>query len=215
MRSKNDAPVRESPSFIEIARRSQIVHCAIDTLAELGYQRSSLAEIAKRAGISKSVISYHFAGKDELITQVVEDVYTTARTVMIPRLEACATARAMLREYLLGNGEFMGQYPNHVRAIVEIAFNARPGKESSLNASGQESIVLEVESMLRWGQETGVFRMFDVTVMAVAIRAAIDSIPPRLAVSPDLDIPRCFEELATLFDLATKKDRKQPKGTRT
>ena len=33
-----------------------------------------MAEIARRAGISKGVISYHFAGKRELIEQVVNSV---------------------------------------------------------------------------------------------------------------------------------------------
>ncbi len=216
MRSKNEAPVREAPSFIEVARRSQIVSCAIDTLAEAGYQRTSLAEIAKRAGISKSVISYHFAGKEALLAQVVDEVYATARAVMIPRLEVCKTAGDMLREYLVGNGEFMRRYPNYVRAIVEIAFNTHlEDHDSSISASGQASIISEVESILRWGQESGEFRAFDVPTMAVAIRASIDSVPPRLAACPDLDVSHCFQELATLFDLATKKDRKQPKGTRT
>ena len=41
--------------------------CAIEVLAELGYAQTSFARIAERAGISKSVISYHFAGKDELL----------------------------------------------------------------------------------------------------------------------------------------------------
>ena len=75
MRSKISTPVREEPTFIEAARREQIVRCAGETIAQLGYARASLAEIAKHAGISKSVISYYFATKDELIRQVVADVY--------------------------------------------------------------------------------------------------------------------------------------------
>ena len=84
MRSKSSTPVREEPTFIEAARRTQIVMCAIETLAEVGFQRASLAEIAKHAGISKSVISYYFASKDDLIAQVVTAVYETARAVMLP-----------------------------------------------------------------------------------------------------------------------------------
>lgn len=52
------AGVRGEPTFIEAARRAQIVQCASDAIDELGFERASLAEIAKRAGISKSVISY-------------------------------------------------------------------------------------------------------------------------------------------------------------
>ena len=55
----------EATSFIEEARRRQIIDTAIRTIATRGYSRTSLAEIAREAGISKGVISYHFEGKGE------------------------------------------------------------------------------------------------------------------------------------------------------
>ena len=58
-------------TFTETARRAQIVTAAIDTIAELGYGRASLARIAETAGTSKSVILYHFSGKDDLITAML------------------------------------------------------------------------------------------------------------------------------------------------
>ncbi|MBV9802070.1 MAG: TetR family transcriptional regulator, partial [Solirubrobacterales bacterium] len=72
MRSDSIPNVRpDSRTFIEQARRAQIVGVAIDTIAELGYAQASLARIAERAGISKGVIAYHFAGKEDLIAEVV------------------------------------------------------------------------------------------------------------------------------------------------
>jgi TetR/AcrR family fatty acid metabolism transcriptional regulator len=62
-----------SPTFTETARRAQILRCAIEAIAESGYGRASLAEIARRAGVSKGVVSYYFASKDELLAQVVAD----------------------------------------------------------------------------------------------------------------------------------------------
>lgn len=44
----------ERPSFIEAARRTQLIAYAIETIASLGYAQASLAHIAKLAGISKS-----------------------------------------------------------------------------------------------------------------------------------------------------------------
>jgi AcrR family transcriptional regulator len=70
---------REERTFTETARRAQIVQAAIDTIAELGYGRASLARIAERLGISKGVISYHFAGKDDLIKEVVLEVVESGR----------------------------------------------------------------------------------------------------------------------------------------
>ena len=58
-------------SFIEKARRKQIVDTAIRTIAARGYSQTSLAEIAREAGISKGVISYHFEGKGDLIEEIL------------------------------------------------------------------------------------------------------------------------------------------------
>ena len=65
-----DEPER---TFIETARRAQIVAAAIDTIAEEGYPGASFARIAERLGISRGLISYHFAGKDDLIKQVIHE----------------------------------------------------------------------------------------------------------------------------------------------
>ena len=62
---------RPQRSFVEAARRAQIVEAAIATIAEEGYARASFVRIAKRAAISPGLISYHFTAKDELITEVL------------------------------------------------------------------------------------------------------------------------------------------------
>jgi AcrR family transcriptional regulator len=58
--------LQKDRTFIETARRAQIMAAAIDTIAELGYGQASLARIAQRAGTSKGVICYHFVGNDDL-----------------------------------------------------------------------------------------------------------------------------------------------------
>src|SRR5579863_3120226 len=87
-------------TFIETARRQQIVAAAIDTIAEVGFAQASLARIAERIGISKGVISYHFAGKDDLIRQVAIEIVEAARAYIIPRLVAESTGPATLRAYI-------------------------------------------------------------------------------------------------------------------
>jgi TetR/AcrR family fatty acid metabolism transcriptional regulator len=88
-------PEAERRTFTENARRRQIVDAAIDTIAELGYGQASLARIATRIGISKGVISYHFAGKDDLIKQIVIDVVEAGRAYILPRVFAESTGPAV------------------------------------------------------------------------------------------------------------------------
>ena len=88
---------QSKPSFIETARRAQIIECAIDAIAELGFAQASLAQIAKRAGVSTGVILYYFAGKDELIRAVGAHVFATGADLISPPVNAQPTARAALR----------------------------------------------------------------------------------------------------------------------
>jgi TetR/AcrR family fatty acid metabolism transcriptional regulator len=213
VRSKSGTTVREEPTFIEAARREQIVRCATETIAELGYGRASLAEIAKQAGISKSVISYYFASKDELIRQIVDDVYATGRAFMTARLESETNATDALRAYLRSNVEFMGAYRTKLLALVEIVASFRT--EDGRTAFGPELgavAVTELEALLRWGQETGEFRAFSTQAMAITIRAAIDALPWRLAAATELELDAYAGELIEIFDLATRRQDTSQRG---
>jgi AcrR family transcriptional regulator len=184
------------------------VAAAIDTIAEVGYARTSLARIVARAGISRGLISYHFAGKDDLITQMVHDVVADGIAYIRPRVLVETTGPGMLRAYIESNLAFMREHRNHMAAIVEIARNG-------VTADGQRRFYRDAEAgraerllgdLLARFQAAGQLRPdFDPKVMAVAIRAAIDAVPPRLASDPDLDIDNYAREIATTFHLATRR----------
>jgi TetR/AcrR family transcriptional regulator, fatty acid metabolism regulator protein len=196
MESKTRTIGRDGPSFIEVARRAQIVECAIETIATLGYAQASLNQIAERAGISKSVISYHFEGKDELIDQVIADVSAAGAALMWPRVQAERTSAGMLRAYIQSHVDFMSTHPLQVAAVTEILLHNRTHADD-----GQAT---PLEQRLRQGQRDGEFRAFSPRVMAWTIRAAIDEVSRRFVANPDLDLDDCARELITTFDLATR-----------
>jgi AcrR family transcriptional regulator len=53
------------------ASRQQVLDAAIRALAEHGYARTSVSDIAEAAGMSKGAVHYHFESKDDLIAQVL------------------------------------------------------------------------------------------------------------------------------------------------
>ena len=202
------APETERRTFIENARRRQIVGAAIDTIAEVGFAQASLARIAGRIGVSKGVISYHFAGKDDLIRQIVIDVVEAGRAYILPRVFAESTGPAMLRAYIESNLAFMRQHRNYMIAVVEILRNGRFTTHSGRRVDGQDVDVAAhlLEEQLARLQADGQLRSdFDPGVMAVAIRATIDVVPHRLVRDPDFDIENYAREIAAIFDLATRK----------
>lgn len=199
---------KKAPTFIEAARRAQIVAAAIDTIAELGYGQASMARIAERVGITKGVIAYHFNGKEELIREIVAEVMARAKEYMVPRITAESTGQGMLRAWIQSNLEFMGGHRNHLVAVVEIARNARAADGSRLfDSADLEAGATALEQMLARFQAAGEFRAgFDPHVMATAIRGTIDSVPRLLAQDRELDLDHYGRELADLFCLATRPE---------
>lgn len=205
----------EGLTFIEAARRAQIVSAAIDTIAELGYGQASLARIAKRAGTSKGVISYHFAGKDDLVREIVAEVLSRGEAYMVPRILAeSSSGPGMLRAYIESNLAFMREYRNHLVAFLEIFLNARGDDGSSfVDEKSLDYQVTSLEQLLAHFQAAGDFRAdFDPQVMALAIRGAIDQVPPRLVRYPDFDVDGYGRDLAALFDLATRGEPRRSEG---
>jgi AcrR family transcriptional regulator len=192
-------------TFIETARRAQIVAAAIDTIAAVGYPQASFARIAERVGISRGLISYHFAGKDDLIRQVVHDVVEQGVAYMRPRIIAeMSSGPATLRAYIASNLEFMREHRKDMIAILEITRSA-DGRRIFQDDPHVTDAVRALEHLLSGFQTAGQFRPdFDPHAIAIAIRAAIDTVPSRLAVDPEFDIDNYASEIATIFDLATR-----------
>jgi TetR/AcrR family fatty acid metabolism transcriptional regulator len=205
MRSEIETIDQKRPSFIEQARRAQIIECAIETIADLGFAQASLAQIAKRAGVSTGVISYYFAGKDELIREVSAYVFSAGEAFIRPRVQAEPTAARALRAFIASSVGFVAAHPKHALAFMNISRAGRaegggPRYDPAIQAPRRTGF----REILERGQRDGAFRPFSVKVMVESIIESVDAVPPLLAAEPDLDLRIYAEELAELFDRATR-----------
>ena len=206
MRATTKSVPAETRTFTETARRAQIVDCAIDTIAEVGFAKASVDQIAKQVGVSKGVITYHFPKKEEIVDAIIEKVVAAGRVYMAPRIIAETSAAGRLRAYIESHLEFMDAHRKLLIALVEIALNARRADGSlTIGPQAVAERVASLEELLRAGQRSGEFRRFNTRVMALTIIQAIDGIPPLLTREPGLDVRLHAKELATVFALATRK----------
>ncbi|WP_407555357.1 TetR family transcriptional regulator [Streptomyces sp. Pv4-95] len=198
--------VRTERTFTNEARRAQIVQAAIETIADLGYAKASFAKITERAGLSSPrMISYHFTDKDELIHQVVREVFTAGAEFIGARMAAEETAAGKLRAYLEANLQFLREHPQEMAALTQIGPHARDESgRPHTSQSAQEPSVRGLGELLAAGQRSGEFRDFDVPSMAVMIRGAVDAAAQRLRGEPGLDFDAYTRELVTAFALATR-----------
>jgi AcrR family transcriptional regulator len=186
-------------TFTEQARRGQIIAAAIDVLADRGYPATSMAAIAAHIGISKGVISYYFAGKEELLREVVSSVLTEAVQYMQPSVRGATTHAEALHNYLVANLDYIDSHRREIRALTEI-FNATPPGATHPYAEGHQNAVRALSTLLRNGQRAGEFGEFSTDHVAVAIRGAIDAVSEILRADPDADVHSYGTEIAGLFE---------------
>ncbi|MGD3111828.1 TetR/AcrR family transcriptional regulator [Streptomyces sp. YGL11-2] len=194
-------------SLIERVRRAQIIDAAIDVIAARGFAKASMAQIAERAGISKGVISYHFAGKSELIERTVEQVYEGLGAFVAARLEGQTGTAAWLRVYVGSVAEYMSGHRTQLAALGEIFTHFRTDDgDLRYGIASSEPIYTRVEEVFREGQLRGELRPFDTRVMAVSLQAGIDDMFGYWATHPDHDLTAHARELTDLFWHATRAD---------
>src|ERR1700678_2558919 len=112
-------------TFTSTARRAQFIAAAIDTIAEVGYARASLGRIAERVGVSKGVISYHFAGKDELVREVIADIADRGGAFVYANAMTRPTAAERLRAWIESVLGYLAAHRTEAVAFYEIAAASR------------------------------------------------------------------------------------------
>jgi len=197
---------RRRGSFIEEARRAQIGTAAIETVAEFGYGNASLARIADRAGISKSVISYHFDGKGDLLNQVVTEFFADTWEYMSERLDAQTTYMGRVRVWVESQLAYFGAHRSAFLAVIDIVVNHRNPDGSRPFADAEKEEVVALTEMLDAGQVFGEFRPLHSSSVAVVIVQCVDGALTRWIESDDNDLAAQSAALVDFIEHAIRKD---------
>jgi len=184
------------------ARRAQILEATIDVVAEEGFAKASFARICERAGLSSTrLISYHFAGKAELVAALVEHVVAGIGEHVGALVMAAETPGERLRAYVEGVVGYADTHRAPMSALLQVVMSGAWG-----DGRPAPSDVSHLERILADGQRSGAMREFDTRVMAGTIQRAVEAVPFQLEADADLDCTAYAAELVELFDRATKAD---------
>lgn len=178
--------------------------CAIEVIAEQGFAQASLARVAERAGVAKSVVLYHFANKDELVQQVLTAVSLASVRSLAERVGDAPTHWDRLKGSIEAVVEFVGSHRSHALAGLETWNRTRSLPARARLAEDWPAVTAAIEQTLVDGQRAGEFGEFDPHVAAVLIQQAIDAAVLEAALSPDTDLAAFAAELVGLFDRALR-----------
>lgn len=57
------------------ATRERIVRAVVESIAEIGFQKTTANEITRRAGVTWGAVQHHFGGKDGILAAVLEESF--------------------------------------------------------------------------------------------------------------------------------------------
>jgi TetR/AcrR family transcriptional regulator, fatty acid metabolism regulator protein len=202
----NRGAAPDASTFTQRKRREQLLGCAIDAIVDLGFQGMSVGEVARRAGVSKGVVTYHFAAKDDLIYEIVAEIFDSITEFLESRVGR-TTPEMFVADYINAWVEYYRTHMRYMLAIGEIWSNFRD--ETGHRRFGDQAIMGElsnVQRALELGQADGSRGQFSARVMALTMKAALDALLGELAGDPELDLEAYRDELVALFERATRAE---------
>ena len=171
-------------TFVEEARRRQIVGCTAELIAERGSAGVSLSAIAAAAGISKAAVLYHFASRDAVLAATAAHVLEAFVADVGGAVDAADGPEAMLLAYLSTTIAHFRAHPAHLRVLADGALG-----------TPAESRTAAVAGIVADGQAAGVFRSGDPRVLAVIVSGALDAVVAQWLADPALDVGAAAAEL--------------------
>lgn len=175
-------------SFIETARRAQLVEAAVATVNEVGFHGASLAKIAGRAGIAKSAVVYYFASKEGLLLEVVQTVFGALGDSVLAAVDGIEGPAVRLRAY---SDAYVGHVDTHraaVAAAVEIVVSHRTSDGTPLYLLNDEDDTALLRSIVREGMAQGVFRAMPLDVATGLAESLLDRAITLVQRDPDVDL---------------------------
>lgn len=65
-------PTRPPRTLSRDERRVQLIEATLSTIAECGFSRTTLTEVARRAGLSHGLVLFHFETKEKLLVETLD-----------------------------------------------------------------------------------------------------------------------------------------------
>jgi len=128
-------------------RRGQLIEATIETLAQRGFARTTLSEVARTAGLSHGLVNFHFETKEKLLAETLQFLAEEYRANWTAALAGAADHPAAQLDAML-RADFNPAICTPARLAAWCAFwgeaQSRPLYQESYGAKDEEYIrVLE------------------------------------------------------------------------
>ena len=142
-------------------KRKALLQAASDVLLELGPNKTTLDDIARRAGMAKTSLYYYFKDKNEIIREIIRNDHEQLLEIMTNAVEAAKTAEEKM--FALSQARYRFISSRALRANKEIIneFRSLAGVFETEREHYLQSHKELIERIIREGIEKGEIKPFD------------------------------------------------------
>jgi AcrR family transcriptional regulator len=157
--------------------RERVLGAAVDLFATQGYDRTSVAQVIERAGLTKGGFYHHFASKDALLYEVYGDLISgqleRMDAILAQRLPPAETLRALILDLVESTAA------SAQRALVFWRELHRLGDEQTAEyRAARRRYHDAVRKLIRTGQTSGAFaRVASADTVTFTIFGVINELP--------------------------------------
>ncbi len=109
--------------------RARVMEAVVESIAEVGYQKTTAAEIARRAGVTWGAVQHHFGDKDGILMAVLEQSFERFAALLGDPPGDGATSEKRVALFVDRSWEHFSS--PHFRSTFEILLNLPPDLELS------------------------------------------------------------------------------------
>ena len=97
--------------------RQRILDAADGLFGTQGFDATTTRDIAERSGVNKALIHYHFGGKDELLSALLDGYYRRMGETLMQALASAATPREQVTALLDTYADFLAENVTFCRLV--------------------------------------------------------------------------------------------------
>jgi len=180
--------------------REIILHAAIEEFAHIGYQQATTAGIAKRAGISKGLIFYHYESKEVLLLAALKYGIDFFERNLFANSEFATTTDIFERIKFIGRMKydfFKEYYALHAMTLDAYRLADIPEHEN-IRKYFEETIALKVPKFFE-GVDTSRFRNSLSSEEIIAFTIDVMSFVSQRYIQPQIGNYASAEDIAKAF----------------
>ena len=181
--------------------RDRILEAALRLIVSDGPRRASIAELARRLGVVKSALYYHFPGGKE---EIVREVFEHEERAILSAISRAIGRASGARERLAALVRATAAHILRVARLYPVSEDASDEIEEFLAARRREFLAREralIASVLRDGVTSGDVREVDADLVAAAVQGALRQVVRAYALRPGAQSTRLLAGLVdVVFD---------------